>query len=622
MSSSPNSSRFKMKVSVDDRFIQDILLLGGVFGRRIKCLNFQTHERANFHRKKANPIITPHSEVEECLPQDFQPVPIDIHAEDTDSIEDISFDCCNSVNMGNPLSFLNLLQHFAVHTRQKLEHMNYLLKLLKRYQPDPCYDSLPMQVRQPVKDKTNQSVTYHKLWKLVVHSDLLQYVSIYKEDSTLLPTCIRTKVESLDSRLHKSNVKRGLLCGNLERAQSMPSTVEKSFHGTSKPNIKKFLRALISELKRLHSKNRNTSETSGRQFTVSLRCIIADTPMRSYLKRIISCNGYWACERCVQMGIPKRFKGRKKAFIELRDLNAPKRLDCNFLSYTKSDKSNDNHLLNVNDLSPFMTKPIDLPMVTGFILDPMKCTPWEYGGSQVRSLSECGNSYKIHELRRFAYVLLFPVFQGLMVDSDLEHIMMIPYFMLLLGAFNPNPVAIQNIERQELLLKNDVEKYKVGVECLSAFVYENFQGYFRHFLASGNLPVEQFRNRLIERSLYLLPTPADGLILNSDESFEIEASKSVAGNQYPNNVCMLRNGSIIIVKDIVELPTGSGTYTLVGVKFRTLENAFIKPYVSSHFKTYLASNVSSIDEWDFTSIQGKMEAILINLSLQRMLNSL
>ena len=47
-----------MKVSVDDRFIPDILLLGGVFGRRIKCLNFQTHERANFHRKKANSIIS------------------------------------------------------------------------------------------------------------------------------------------------------------------------------------------------------------------------------------------------------------------------------------------------------------------------------------------------------------------------------------------------------------------------------------------------------------------------------------------------------------------------------------------------------------------------------------
>lgn len=47
-----------MEVSVDDQFIPDILLLGGVFGRRIKCLNLQTHERANFHRKKANAIIS------------------------------------------------------------------------------------------------------------------------------------------------------------------------------------------------------------------------------------------------------------------------------------------------------------------------------------------------------------------------------------------------------------------------------------------------------------------------------------------------------------------------------------------------------------------------------------
>ncbi|KAK4006118.1 hypothetical protein OUZ56_011273 [Daphnia magna] len=301
MSSSPKSSRFKMEVSVDDQFIPDILLLGGVFGRRIKCLNLQTHERANFHRKKANAIISkwikeglnrntfhdiqqsnaailiekynlkqqtesselhvnhvanlyfrisisaaeclssksaPHTEVEECSPQDFQPVPIDIHAEVTDSIEDISFDCCNSVNMGNPLSFLKLLQHFAVHTRQKLEHMSYLLKLLKHYQPDPCYDSLPstgrtlleinksfcsssngLSASATTSERQNQSkcdipqtveisggkylhlglenaLSCSSPGLLLKHSDLLQYVSIYKEDSTLLPTCIRTKVET------------------------------------------------------------------------------------------------------------------------------------------------------------------------------------------------------------------------------------------------------------------------------------------------------------------------------------------------------------------------------------------------------------------------------------------
>ena len=101
----------------------------------------------------------------------------------------------------------------------------------------------------------------------------------------------------------------------------------------------------------------------------------------------------------------------------------------------------------------------------------------------------------------------------------------------------------------------------------------------------------------------------NSLLIEAKQKKQLVFSTFVLGNQYPNNVCVLRNGSIIIVKDIVEFPTGSGTYTLVGVKFRSLENAFVKPYVSSHFKTYLASNVSSIDEWDFTSIQGKMEAI-------------
>lgn len=181
---------------------------------------------------------------------------------------------------------------------------------------------------------------------------------------------------------------------------------------------------------------------------------------------------------------------------------------------------------------------------------------------------------------------------------------------------------------------DDVDKYQVGVENLSAFIYENFQGYFRHFIASGHKGAEQLRNRLIERRLYLLPTSSVGLIINTAESFEIEAKKSavsrsnsnvfvkfipnreisspkklvfstfVLGYQYPNNVCMLL-GSVIIVNDKVEFLNGSGKYTLIGVKFRKLENAFVKPYVSSHFKTYLASDVSSFDEW----IKGKMEAI-------------
>jgi hypothetical protein len=133
----------------------------------------------------------------------------------------------------NPLSLLKLLQHFAVYTWQKLEHMSYLLKLLKHYKPDPCYDSLPSTGRTlleinkaycspPIRTRSRKTPIRGRLRQttsnlplpvefshgkymhfglenalsgcspglLFKHADLLQYVSIYKEDPTILPTCI------------------------------------------------------------------------------------------------------------------------------------------------------------------------------------------------------------------------------------------------------------------------------------------------------------------------------------------------------------------------------------------------------------------------------------------------
>jgi hypothetical protein len=77
-------------------------------------------------------------------------------------------------------------------------------------------------------------------------------------------------------------------------------------------------------------------------------------------------------------------------------------------------------------------------------------------------------------------------------------------------------------------LPEDASHYKCGVEALSAF--ERFYRFFRNVLASGNLPLEQIRNRLVERSKYLLPKSADGMIIHSSKQFQIELKKIEAKN--------------------------------------------------------------------------------------------
>lgn len=146
----------------------------------------------------------------------------------------------------------------------------------------------------------------------------------------------------------------------------------------------------------------------------------------------------------------------------------------------------------------------------------------------------------------------------------------------------------------------------------------------------------------MERSKYLYPAGPDGLLLTSSQEFEKEATRSEAmtseknvliefcdrepqskwpkklrftkftiSNQFPNNVCILRSGSVVIVRDIVEHPPGSGELYVVGQKFCSLSDAFTEPFPSSKFKIFIASklNQSLSGEWNIDCLAGKMYAL-------------
>jgi len=442
-------------------------------------------------------------------------------------------------------------------------------------------------------------------------------------------------------------------------------------HCKEKPNINVFLAPLFQELMRLDP---NNHDVTGRQFTVSIRCVIADWPMRSYLKRVKGHSGYWSCERCVQAGVSrvihsKGSKKKKKKTIQFLELNAPPRIDEDFLSYCKSDDCPDEHINGLHDISPFIK--LNHPMVSGFSLEPMHtffagcaggrlkgiafkqnegklsslqlsqvdqrlalfkmCKPLEFD-RHVRSLSKCANKYKHHETRDMVMYILISVFSGILQDDKLENLLLLQYSMLLIGGFDSAPISHDNIKKASGVLKlyvqqlidfgypirptthlashlpEDASHYKCGVEALSAFVFENFYRFFRNFLASGNLPLEQIRNRLVERSKYLLPTSADGMIIHSSKQFQIELKKIeaknsgrkivvkfadwqgtkkivfpdfVLTNKYPDNICLLKNGKIVVCQDIIESPPKSNVFVIVGSTFKVKENACVRPYLSS-----------------------------------------
>lgn len=422
--------------------------------------------------------------------------------------------------------------------------------------------------------------------------------------------------------------------------------------------------------------------------------------MRTFLKKIIGSNGYWACERCIQKGESVKAPGLKKKTVQMREVDAPLRRDDEFLTYCVSDHSMDNHLPNPLDESPFIE--IGFPMVTGFIIDAMhtvfagafnqrlkgiaqlrhegrvnivkrnkiesnirlfkKSKPYEFDRF-VRSLVNCGSKYKFHELRQFLYYLLFPVFDGVLRENDLINLLRLQHSMLLLGGCSPSPVSTSNISKASLELKTyvkelvsesipiritthemihipeDVQKYQCGVERIAAWRFMSFQRIFKRILKSGNKIAEQISNRLIERSTYLLPTTADGMILATSQEFKKELMRTEAlrtqqnifveffskgdkwpkklrfttftlSNRFPNNVCMLKKGAVFVVTDIVEFPKGSGCLYIVGQKFGKITDAFLNPFPSSDFHIYVASKLtSSIFEYRISSIKCKMYAL-------------
>lgn len=125
------------------------------------------------------------------------------------------------------------------------------------------------------------------------------------------------------------------------------------YHGYSKPvdpNV--FLNDFIEEYILLNEKEFEFNEI---QFTVAIRCVICDSPARSFVKCIKAFNGYFGCSKCMQEG---DYSNHRMLFLET---NVKLRTDKNFLY-----QENEEHHIEKS-----IFERANLGMVSQFSLDYM-----------------------------------------------------------------------------------------------------------------------------------------------------------------------------------------------------------------------------------------------------------
>ncbi|EFN76485.1 hypothetical protein EAI_05511, partial [Harpegnathos saltator] len=156
-----------------------------------------------------------------------------------------------------------------------------------------------------------------------------------------------------------------------------------------------------------------------------------------------------------------------------------------------------------------------------------------------------------------------------------------------------------------LHLTNDVKRLG-NLESFSAFPYENNISIFRKYCRKPGQPLQQLFNRMTELRLHGRGDNRDIAISryrdmsvrvsipcsNSDTSVhysKITFNSICLGTHVRDNCCILRDGSICIVVDII---ADTGSYSLIVKRFLEVDNFFNVGLPSSAFHVYLCSNIS------------------------------
>jgi hypothetical protein len=316
------------------------------------------------------------------------------------------------------------------------------------------------------------------------------------------------------------------------------------FHGSSKPSpLEDYLEDLLKEIKTV---TQTGLIVDGKHFTVNIQMFICDAPARSYLKQIKNHSAYFACERCTMKGT---YESSRIIFTS-GDVSSA-RTDEEFATFTYKHHQHRPSILAEAGLSCVTTFVLDYMhlvclgvvkrILTYFKQGPRECR-LSFGLKQQLSdklLALSGHlpsnfarqprsyfefeRWKATELRQFLLYTGPVVLKDIVSEKVYQHFLTLSVAMTILldedtakrnrnigyarellayfvtespKVYSPT-FCVYNVHNL-LHIADDVEKFQMSLNGMSAFPFENHLQRIKKMVRNSKSPVVQVSKRLKE----------------------------------------------------------------------------------------------------------------------------
>lgn len=532
-------------------------------------------------------------------------------------------------------------------TDNNLTHIqcNNILSLLRTH---PCFHTLPKDIRTLLNTPRNRAVIFTVEPGEYIHfnmeTKIIQY--LMSVPSAIIPNQLEIDINTDGCTLDKSgNINLWPIQIRIANIQHARPIVIGIYKGTQKPyDPNKFFEKFIEDFRKL-TLNRGVN-FQGNKIPVCLRCFIADAPARAFVLNHRGHTSSQPCSKCKVSGI--RCEGR----YVFNSIGHSLRTDEEYI--TRLDEDHHKEGISPLSMLPIkMVSQVPFEYMHLVCLGVMKklLSAWVHGkysrlsklsgrsisviserlntlreycpsdfARRPRSLDTC-SKYKATEFRQFLLYTGPAVTHDILDKQVYKHFLFLHAAIRVLVSKSPSrsqlnfaKLALQKfVERCERLYGSHFNTYNVhgllhltddvkllgSLDFFSAFPYENNMSIFKKYCRKPGLPLQQFFNRMAERD-----THGTNANYSIDSSIRVSVRHSTVDSQYRkitfngillgidmrDNCCLLRDGSVCIVLDII---MENNSYFLVVKKFVDTDDFYDIGILSSALQIYTCFTLSN-----------------------------